>query len=384
MRHNPSSFFFFLIISFTSFGGANCWAETVDLAIHRRCDPIYKAPGCLQINSNNMDFKDRLASSTGINMERSTREMIKFRAVTVDLDATGGIRALASSVAGAVNVQGDVPAPINSGDSGVETENGNTSNGQAQQAMNQGQQQQGMGNNGAQGASLNQPAVNVQNPGSGVTTVGGMMYSDEGDPELQEIKAPGTTSPGEMMARFDPEQAAINANRGLDTGNGSSGSGGGSGGRSPNAMGGGGVGAGQFGQIDNSPTPTQSGSGGGITGQLKALAAALGQGAMNVAGSLGLGEGGGGGTVNSSGRRVGPNGEPIAKAEGQAAKAANNERLRNLLKDRFGRYISSSKSMEFGAADSLMFQGMCGHYSAYATKNRIPTYHDKSCTIEEQ
>jgi hypothetical protein len=59
---------------------------------------------------------------------------------------------------------------------------------------------------------------------------------------------------------------------------------------------------------------------------------------------------------------------------------AESERMRRLLQERYRRYISSSGGLEFGASDTLMFEGMCDHYAAYAAKHRIPTYHDKTCS----
>lgn len=342
-----TNFFLFLIVlAWASFATAG----TVDLAIHRRCDPIYKPAGCSVINSNNLDFKDRLAASTGINMIRSSDPMPNFRAERVTYSEGRPLQRTNSTVSASVNSQGDTPAPQEQ---------------QQAQQQQQGSGFQGLGNQGAQQAGLNTPPVNIQNPGSGVTTVGGMVYADD-EPDLEPIKAPGTASQGQLAMQM-PVQQAVKANQGLDTGSSSSGGGP----RMPAAAGLGGGGANQFGQVDNSPNPTQAGDG-GFGAHLKALASALGEGAMSVAASFGVD----GGAANNG--QHGPN-RRVASAQTGDLNNLKAEEMRNLLKDRYGRYISSSKTLEFGASNSLMFQGMCGHYAAYAAKNRIPTYDLSTC-----
>ena len=305
-------------------------------------------------------LRSQRSTFSGCWNQSPTRKWIdaKYELLAVAISPTGRVSVSSVSVDPSnINAGGDTPAPPGE-----------------QPRPGGGEQQTGGGfsgldnGGGTQAASVNTPAVSVQNPGGGVSTLDGMVYADE--PELEDMKAPGTNSPGPMAMQL-PINAAIGANQGLDTGGGSSGS---SGGRSPAAAGGGGASSGQFGEIDNSPTPTRSGEG-GITGQLKALAAALGNGAMSVAGSLGLD---GGGSGDGSDRS--PNGR-VAKAGaiGQVVQVTEADRLRDLLKDRYGRYISGSKNMEFGSAGSHIFEGMCGHYSAYAAKNRIPTYERLAC-----
>ncbi len=351
-----------LVLTTITLAASVSWAETVNLASHMRCDPIYEPENCLGPKTY---FRNSLKIETGINLQRPTSRVPTLPLLSREIPTRG--RSVSRAVPrGPATTQSQTPPPTEGG---------------PQQAAN------GGGDDGfqfepsdTQGASMNQPAVNVQNPGSGVTTVGGMMYA--GDEETTPIALPGSASPGSLATQMTPQQAALNVNQGMDTGSGSSG-----GGRGPAAAsgGGGGVDPNQFGQVDNSPTPTQSAGGDGITDRLKAIASALGQGALSVAGSLGMGDGGeSGGGRNLASVGLGPNGKPLATgASARAQQIARSDKLRTTLQDAFGRYISSSRTAEFGAAETLIFNGMCGHYQAYAAKYGIPAYEDKACEDAE-
>ncbi len=251
-------------------------------------------------------------------------------------------------------------------DSGSESSGGKNSHSDTVNENPNGEQPQNYGSTSSanRDAPVQTAALQVQNPNGKVTRVGGMVYADDEDNKPKPIEAPGETSSGTLAQTLNTGTSNVAANRGFDTGGESDDSGGG---RSMASSGG--SGAGQFGEMDNSPTPTRSTPTGNnsLGSKLASLAAAMGSkfmSATGLGGNLGSksGQNGSGGAhrglASKKGLKVGGNGQSIDP---------------NLLKDRYGRYLRSTASrMEFGASDGFMFGSMCRHYASYARKHRIP------------
>lgn len=323
-------------------------AETVTINM----EEILKADKYYNPSSERSDYDNELSSNIGIQLTPTqTINVSSIPRVILD-PPEGSDRSGADTSSASVSAKSN-SAPASATGKQANTSASNASRGSKFQNMSTGQ--------AAQSSSLQSPNLNIKQPNGGLTKVGGMIYSD--DPKLDPIKADIPASQGQAGDGLSP-QAAIAANRNLDTGAGKNQSG------SRNVASYGGGGANKFGAIDKSPNPTSkiSTGGSGITDKLKALASALGSGAMSLAGSLGLGSGG-----SSKGSN---NGNSLSKrALGANGKFAGSKQLHgidpNLLKDRYGRYISSSQ-MVFGAANTKIFENICGHYAAYAAENRIP------------
>lgn len=212
-------------------------------------------------------------------------------------------------------------------------------------------------------------AINLQTGANGLTKVDGMVYSDDGSEGLDDLAAPGDPSSGPMAGQLYGQEAAVLANQGLDTGDDQDPAGSGS--ANP---------SGAFGVAGTGTNPLRQGGNPNIS------KAAVDPGADNlqaIADSLGKGSMGVNRIANGAGSRnrgrLGPDGKPLGpNARRKIVRGSDTDRFRNLLKDRYGRYISSQK-IEFGAASSHMFKGMCSHYANYAVKNRIPTYKHLGC-----
>ena len=340
---------------------------TINLEEASYCDPIYTPSTCrIRPGETAADWgvKGELYTGTGINLDNSGRTNQINRVISI-AGNNSAPRVTRSSV-------GTIQLPPN------QTEVADPNSGGPQEQSGGGGFP-GLGGGDTQTASAEAPGANVQNPGyvpmkktsKNCTNVGGMQYCDD---KPNDIKLESKNSRGDLGSSI----ASIpTVPGGVDTKSGSNGNGGG---RNPTSIAAaGGISPNQFGQIDNSPNPTAAEP--GMAGQLKALAAALGNGALAVGAALGISDGPGGGSetrrlASLNGNRVGPNGQLLGP-DGKPIKNLPGLN-RNLLKDQYGRYISSSRQSTFGNAGEFMFQGMCGHYAAYATQNRIP-YDRASC-----
>lgn len=326
---------------------------SVDLALSKRCDEIYRPRHCIMAEQGPglHSVTEKLYHDVGINTGVQTEEMPNFNPVTISIRENRSI-IQPSTVSGTVNTQ--APTPPQATQNTAPNEPGFNPPMGTQQAVNPGQE------------NIQQSSYIPQNQGQ-ITQVGGMVYSEEADssPKLEPIKTTPATPSISRSQSPSPLQNAVSANKGFDNSDSEQ--------ETASPLSNTGPDSGDFQGYEAAvPGGFNASTNNGSDGFFSRMAKAFG-GFMGVAEFSSTGANN---TAHSASKRTGQKrkGSNSSKVKGSRNLALN----KNLLKDKFGRYISSSHHLEFGSKSMEMWQNMCGHYAAYASRHRIP-YDREGC-----